>query len=82
MIHFAQVVLVLFTRMKKLLAFGVVTGLGIGAVSVYAQSFSTVLEWMNANGLTKYDQVTDYRPTDYITRGEISKLFANYADLQ
>lgn len=67
--------------MKKYLVLTTVLVFGLSTL-VYAQSFSTVLNWMNSNGLTKYDNVTDYRPDDLITRGEISKLFANYAELQ
>ncbi|MEY3197836.1 MAG: hypothetical protein RL023_557 [Candidatus Parcubacteria bacterium] len=46
---------------------------------VAASSFSPVLDWMYSNGLTKYDNETDYRPNDSVTRGEIAKFFVQYA---
>ena len=49
---------------------------------VFGQSFSTVLDWMYTNGLTKYNEASGYRGQDFIVRGEVSKLFSNYAELQ
>lgn len=49
---------------------------------VYAQSFPTVLEWMYSNGLTMYNQVSDFRPNDFITRGEASKFVTKYAEVE
>lgn len=37
---------------------------------------------MYENGLTKYQDVAGYRGQDFIVRGEVSKLFSNYAALQ
>lgn len=48
--------------------------------TTYAQSFTSVLDWMHSNGLTKYDQVNDFRPNDNITRGEASKFVTKYAE--
>lgn len=51
--------------------------------ATYAQtSFGTVLDWMHTNGLTKYNQVNDFRPNDLITRGEASKFVTNYAQFK
>jgi hypothetical protein len=61
--------------MKKLLAITL-------ALCVSVQSFaafSTVLDWMYSNGLTKYNTEASYRPNDYVTRGEIAKFFVQYA---
>ncbi len=38
-------------------------------------------QWMYENGLTKYDNLQDFRPNDLITRGEISKFITQYAKL-
>ncbi len=46
-----------------------------------AQAFPTVLEWMFSNGLTRYDQVDQFRPYDSITRGEAAKFVNSYAQL-
>lgn len=37
---------------------------------------------MHTNGLTKYQDAASYRGQDFIVRGEVSKLFSNYAALQ
>jgi S-layer homology domain len=42
-------------------------------------NFSTVLDWMYSNGLTKYSTESSYRPNDQVTRGEIAKFFVQYA---
>lgn len=50
--------------------------------SAQTPNFSDVLEWMHSIGLTKYDQVDQFRPFDSITRWEAAKFVAEYAELQ
>lgn len=45
----------------------------------YSAPFNTVHNWMYSNWLTKYDNVTDFRPNDRVTRWEISKFISQYA---
>jgi len=65
--------------MKKIVA--VVTACLLVGVSS-AQSFPTVLEWMSTNGLTKFTTEAEFRPDDTVTRGEISKFFTKFAEVQ
>jgi hypothetical protein len=65
----------------RVLITSIVTAIFLPMV-VFGQSFSTVLGWMYENGLTKYQDVAGYRGQDFIVRGEVSKLFSNYAALQ
>lgn len=47
-----------------------------------AQSFSSdVLPRLFVNWLTKYTNVSDFRPHDYITRWEASKFISSYAEV-
>jgi hypothetical protein len=39
-----------------------------------SSEFSQALTWMYANGLTQYDNASDYRPDDYLTREEAAKI--------
>lgn len=66
--------------MKKVIAL-VCTTILLGS-TVFGQSFNTVLDWMYWEGLTKYNQVADFRPSDSITRGEAAKFVNQYAQLE
>ena len=67
--------------MKKILASVSVIAVVAMSTVVSAQSFSTVYDWMFDNGLTTMSE-ENFRPTDYITRGEISKFFTKFAEVQ
>ncbi len=47
-----------------------------------AQNFTTVYDWMFSNGLTTMESETAFRPNDGVSRGEIAKFFAQFAELQ
>ena len=47
---------------------------------VSAQSFTTVYDWMANEGLTTLSQ-ENFRPNDYITRGEVAKNFSQMANV-
>jgi len=67
-------------NMKKsiaLLASGILL-----ASAVFGQSFTTVLDWMYGEWLTRYNQVSDFRPNDSITRGEAAKFVNQYAQIE
>ena len=49
---------------------------------VSAQNFTTVYEWMFEKGLTTMSSEADFRPNDTVTRGEISKFFTRFAEVQ
>jgi len=66
--------------MKKAIA--IVCSAVILSSTVFGQSFNTVLDWMFSEGLTRYDQVADFRPNDFITRGEAAKFVNQYAQLE
>lgn len=40
----------------------------------YSQEFADALAWMYKNGLTKYSNPSEYRPKDFLTREEASKI--------
>ncbi len=63
--------------MKKLFASITVLVFGLSTF-VSAQSFTTVHEWMFDNGLTTMTE-ENFRPQDYITRGEVAKNFSQMA---
>lgn len=44
--------------------------------STTGSEFDRALAWMYANGLTKYNNQTDYRMYDYLTREEAAKMIA------
>lgn len=66
--------------MKKIL-----TIVGLAAVcmsaAVWAQTSTTVHTWMYSNGLTTMTEA-NFRPNDLITRGEIAKNFAKFAEVK
>jgi hypothetical protein len=47
-----------------------------------AQNFSTVYQWMFDNGLTTMSSEAAFRPNDGVSRGEIAKFFAQFAELK
>lgn len=67
--------------MKKILSILAILVVSLGSLSVFAQSFNTVYTWMFDNGLTTMTQ-TNFRPNSFVTRGEISKFFAKFAEVQ
>ncbi len=68
--------------MKKIIALLTALVVWLGSMFVYGQTFPTVLDWMHSNGLTKYDQVNDFRPYDNITRWEAAKFVNSYAKVE
>ncbi len=60
--------------------FPVFTYLILGISFVWSQSFSTVHQWMFDNWLTTMAE-ENFRPNDYITRGEVAKNFSQLAVL-
>jgi len=44
-------------------------------------SFDIVVQWLNIKGLTKYNNVADFRKDDLITRGESSKFYTQFGKL-
>lgn len=46
-----------------------------------AEFETDVLPWMYENGLTKYDNILEFRGEDSITRGEAAKFVNQYAEL-
>lgn len=48
----------------------------------FAQSNSEVHNWLYQNGLTRYDNINDFRAGDWITRGEMSKFVTKYAEFR
>jgi hypothetical protein len=68
--------------MKKILSISLTFIVLFGSSLVYSQSFDDVLDWMYDNGLTKFNTTDSFRPDDFVTRGEISKFFSNFAQLQ
>lgn len=65
---------------KKLFTIAGLVAICLSTV-VWAQSFSTVYNWMFSNGLTTMSE-TNFRPNDQVTRGEISKFFAKFAEVK
>ena len=65
--------------MKKILF--VLVGAVVMMNGVFAVDFSTVLDWMYENGLTRYQTEAEFRGDDNITRGEASKFVNEYAML-
>lgn len=69
----------------SLLQKSLITTLVIGAAIIGWSVFSdnpfsdTVFPWLVENNLTKYTQVSDFRPRDTITRGEAAKFVTEYA---
>lgn len=37
------------------------------------------IDWMHGNGMTKYESVVDFRPTDTLARQEAAKFFSEFA---
>jgi hypothetical protein len=65
--------------MKKLLS---VLILAFFVTAVSAQNFTTVYEWMYDNWLTTMTSEEAFRPNDGVSRGEIAKFFAQFAELK
>lgn len=49
---------------------------------VFGQNFTTVYDWMYDNGLTTMQSEEAFRPNDSVSRGEIAKFFAQFAELK
>ncbi len=47
-------------------------------LTVKAESFGEVLQWMYDNGLTSYDTEVGFMPDDYLQRGQAAKFIATY----
>ncbi len=73
---------ILPSLMKKLLAILASVALLASALPTFAQTNATTLEWLYGNGLTKYNDINEFRPNDSITRGEMSKFVTKYAEVQ
>ncbi len=65
---------------KKILTIAGLAAVCMSTV-VWAQSFTTVYDWMFSNGLTTMSE-TGFRPNDQVTRGEISKFFTKFAEVK
>lgn len=70
--------------MKRIIA--LVTSLALFATTfmfpVQAQTNDSVHSRLYNNGLTRYDSLGDFRPDDWITRGEMSKFVTKYAEFR
>jgi thiol-disulfide isomerase/thioredoxin len=50
-------------------------------LTVKAESFAEVLQWMYDNGLTSYDTEIGFMPDDYLQRGQAAKFIATYGEM-
>ncbi len=56
--------------------------IGLISSSNKASASPDFLDWMHQNGLTKYNQIEDFRPFDNITRWEAAKFVDKFAEIQ
>lgn len=70
------------TTKAPLLVLATVILAGSSAFAALPNFSTSVFPWLSAEGLTKYTIQTDFRESDYITRGEAAKFVAQYAALE
>lgn len=64
--------------MKKYISNLLILGLLIGSVVAYDQEFLDAHQWMHENDMTRYAQVTDFRPDARVTREQAAKFFVAF----
>lgn len=64
--------------MKKYIASLLLVGLLVGSVVAYDQEFLNAHQWMYENDMTRYAQVTDFRPDAWVTREQAAKFFVAF----
>lgn len=79
-LHFYCLYFVCIMMTKRILTIAGLAAICMSTI-VWAQSFTTVYDWMFSNGLTTMSE-TGFRPTDQVTRGEISKFFTKFAEVK